>query len=78
MAIVLANNQEATVTGGAYAFKVDGALDLQWNINGEGFTTIDDGGFTASGTGVVDLPACDIKSINATTFSITLSKVIMK
>ena len=76
MSITLtANNDAEILSGGDYSFKVDGALDLQWQFGTEGFSTIDDGSFSAAGTGVLSLPQCTLKVINASTNSITLSNV---
>ena len=70
-----ANNDTQLISGGDYSFKVDGALDLQWQLDTEGFTTIDDGSFSGAGTGVLSLPECTLKVINASTNEIVLSRV---
>ena len=70
-----ADNDTQIFSGGDYSFKVDGALDVQWQMDSEGFSTIDDGSFTAAGTGVMSLPQCTLKVINASTNAITLSRV---
>ena len=75
MTIKLANNEEGKAEGGRYSFKVTGALDLQMQIATEGFTTLTDGGFTTAADGIIELPVCTLKAINATTESILLKPV---
>jgi len=75
MATLTANKNTTEITGGEYAFKVTGALDLQWELSGEGFDTVDDGVFSDAGSGVIDLPKCTIKIINASTNSFIINKV---
>ena len=61
----LQNNETLVVKGGNYAVKVSGPLELQWQLDDEGFATIPDGDFSAATSVIVDLPQCTIKSINA-------------
>ena len=73
--ITLVNDQVTRVGPGKYSLKVSGALDIQWQLVAEGFTTIPDGGFTAE-TGVsIDLPACDFKVANAGANTVTMSLI---
>ena len=61
----LANNAELKISGGDYALKVGGAMDLQWQLEDEGFSTVTDGVFTVASDVIVELPACTVKIINA-------------
>ena len=75
MATLTANKDSTPITGGEYAFKVTGALDLQWQLSDEGFATVEDGVFTVSGSGIIDLPKCTIKIINMSTNEFIIDKV---
>ena len=70
----LANNEEAAISQGVYAFEVTGALDLQMKLNST-FTTIKDASFSGADSDLIELPATVLKVINGSTFSITLKKV---
>ena len=71
----LKDNEETEIRNGRYAFKTTGALDLQWSINNEPFSTVTDGSFSSASDGVIDLPWCMVKAVNATTETITLKPV---
>jgi hypothetical protein len=62
--MILANNATTRVSPGKYALRVSGALDLQWQLESEGFNTITDGSFSAASDVTVELPICEIKVIN--------------
>jgi len=72
---ILANNEQGTISAGKYAAKISGALDLQWDINGLGFSTLTDGGFTGASDVIIDLPTCNIKVINGGANTVTLKLV---
>jgi len=71
----LLNNQSIKVSGGKYALKVGGALDLQWQVKTEGFSTITDGSFSAASDVIIDLPACEVKVINGSTNELEINPV---
>ena len=70
----LANNESANFKGGEYVFKTTGALDLQMQINDEGFDTVTDGSFSAVTDGAITLPICLLKVINASSNTITIKQ----
>lgn len=61
---VLANNEETEVNAGLYIFKATGALDVQVQLDEEGFNNITDGSFTGVTTGTIRLSG-EIKVVNA-------------
>ena len=70
----LANNDEKGFTAGFYVFKTTGALDLQWKIGDEDFSTITNGSYSAAADGTLDLPICLLKVINAGSETITIKR----
>ena len=74
----ITNNEEVRIQSGRYAAKITGALDLQWDIGGTGFTTIDDGSFAAASSKIIELPMCYLKVINAGSNKIVLRQIIDK
>ena len=64
----------ATVTGGDYTFKTTGALDIQIQIDAEGFSTIEGGSYSGVSDGVMTLPACQVKIINMGANSLVLAR----
>ena len=73
----LTNNQQTRMGAGSYAYKVTGALELQIQLDGEGFSTITDGAFTAAGDGIVEFAPCDVKVINAGANTFTYKLISM-
>ena len=73
----LKNNQETgIIKGGTYIFKTDGALDIQMQIDNEGFATVTDGVIAGVTTGAeIDLPVCTLKVANGSTNSLTFARV---
>ena len=71
----LQNNETLVLKGGNYAVKASGALDLQWQLDAEGFVTIPDGSFAGETSVIVDLPQCTIKIINASTNTLLLREI---
>lgn len=73
----LTNNQEREIqNGGTYVFKTSAALDIQMQIENEGFATIPDGVIAGATTGqVIDLPICKIKVVNAGAGILSISRV---
>jgi|GEM_PF-2255280 len=63
----LQNNEFETVRRGRYALKVTGAMEFQWRIRGEEFTTLEAGTFSGATDVQISLPDCDVKIINAGT-----------
>jgi hypothetical protein len=70
----LANNDIEPIGPGVFAYEVTGALELQWNIS-SAFVTLTDGTFTGAGDGILELPSCRLKVINAGSDTITLKQV---
>ena len=71
----LENNESIVVAKGKYAFKVTGALDLQWQVSDEGFNTLADGVISEATDFILSLPQCAIKVINAGANSLIFSAV---
>ena len=73
----LKNDQSADIIkGGTYIFKTDGALDIQMQIDSEGFATVPDGAIVGVTTGTeIDLPVCTLKVANGSTNSLTFARV---
>ena len=71
----LENNESIVVAKGKYAFKVSGALDLQWQVSDEGFNTLADGVISEATDFILSLPQCAIKVINAGANSLIFSAV---
>ena len=70
----LGNNDTQGFDAGIYIFKTTGALDLQWQLEAEGFSTVTNGSYSAAADGTLELPVCELKVINATTETITIKK----
>ena len=73
MSITLANNEQASFASGQYIYKADGALDIQLQLYAEGFATVEGGGLTTAGNGVIVIDG-DIKVINAGANTLTLKR----
>ena len=54
----LTNNQTLPVIAGDYVVKATGALDVQYQMDDEAFTTITGASFTTAGEGLITLPVC--------------------
>ena len=64
------------VKGGDYIFKPSGALDVQVQLDGEGFDTIPSGSLTVADSGiVVRLSPCDLQITNAGAETMTIARV---
>ena len=64
------------IKGGDYIFKPSGALDVQVEIDGEGFDTIPDGSLTAADSGiVVRLSPCQLQITNAGAETLVIKRV---
>lgn len=65
------------VKGGDYIFKPSGALDVQQELNGEGFDTLPNGSLTAADSGVVVRLAYNSKLMitNAGAETLVISRV---
>ena len=73
---ILKNDEiKKDVGAGVYAFKATGALDVQFQLADEGFSTITDASFSGASDGVIELPSCQVKVINATTESFIFNKI---
>ena len=70
----LADTDIKNFGAGEYVFKTTGALDLQWQIGDEPFSTITNGSYSAAADGTLSLPICRLKVINGTTETITIKK----
>ena len=57
----LVNDQFTRIAPGTYALKVSGALTLQWDLDGTGFSDFTGSAFTAAGDVIIELPDCLIK-----------------
>ena len=61
----LLNNETLPVIAGDYVVKASGALDVQYQMGDEAFTTITGASFSTAGEGLVTLPICILKCANA-------------
>ncbi len=76
MATLTNDRTQDIIKGGTYVFKTSGSLDIQIQIDTEGFATIPDGVISGATTGqVLELPVCTLKVINAGTETLTYSRV---
>ena len=76
MATLANDRTQDIIKGGKYVFKTSGALDIQMQIDNEGFATIPDGVIAGATTGqVIDLPSCTLKVVNGSTFALTFARV---
>jgi hypothetical protein len=73
MATLNTATDTARLTGGDYTFKTTGALDIQMQIDSEGFATIE-GGVYAASDGVMTLPDCQVKIVNMGANSLVLAR----
>ena len=71
----LTNNQTKSVIAGDYAVKATGALDVQYQMDDEAFTTIAGASFTTAGDGLITLPVCIVKCANAGANTLRIKKV---
>jgi len=73
---ILINDVPLRIVGGDYIFKPSGALDVQIQIDSEGFDTIPSGSLTAADSGiVVTLSPCELKITNAGSETLTFERV---
>jgi hypothetical protein len=70
----LLNNETLPVIAGDYVVKASGALDIQFQMQDEAFTTITGASFSVAGDGVVELPICIIKCANAGANNLIIKK----
>jgi hypothetical protein len=61
----LLNNETAKLIAGDYVIKASGALDVQYQMGDEAFTTIVGNSYTTAGEALVTLPICTLKCANA-------------
>ena len=71
----LTNNQTLSVIAGDYVVKATGALDVQYQMDDEAFTTITGASFTTAGEGLITLPVCIVKCANAGANTLRIKKV---
>jgi len=62
------------LNNGTFVYKASGALDIQIQINDEGYDTVTDGVIGAAGTGIIKLPDCDIQITNAGAETLIISR----
>jgi hypothetical protein len=71
----LLNNETLPVIAGDYVVKASGALDVQYQMDDEAFTTITGASFSTAGDGLVTLPICILKCANAGANTLRFKKV---
>ena len=71
----LTNNQTLSVIAGDYVVKATGALDVQYQMDDEAFTTITGASFATAGEGLITLPVCIVKCANAGANTLRIKKV---
>ena len=71
----LLNNGTLPVIAGDYVVKASGALDVQYQMDDEAFTTITGASFTTGGEGLITLPVCIVKCANAGANVLRIKKV---
>tara|TARA_R110000782_G_C14564832_1_gene386611 strand:- start:16 stop:240 length:225 start_codon:yes stop_codon:yes gene_type:complete len=71
----LINNETTSITAGDYVVKATGALNVQYQMDDEGFTTIAGASFTTAGEGLITLPICIVKCANAGSNILRIKKV---
>jgi hypothetical protein len=71
----LENNETKSIIAGDYVLKASGALDAQYQMGDEAFTTIAGASFTTAGEGLVTLPICILKCANAGASTLRFKKV---
>jgi hypothetical protein len=71
----LTNNETLSVIAGDYVIKATGALDVQYQMDDEAFTTITGASFTTAGEGLITLPVCIVKCANAGANTLRIKKV---
>ena len=71
----LTNNETLPVIAGDYVVKATGALDVQYQMDDEAFTTITGASFTTAGDGLITLPVCIVKCANAGANTLRIKKV---
>ena len=71
----LTNNETLSVIAGDYVVKATGALDVQYQMDDEAFTTITGASFTTAGEGLITLPVCIVKCANAGANTLRIKKV---
>jgi len=77
MSITLKNNQEhKDFKGGVYIYKTSGALDIQQQLDKEGFATVTDGVIAGAESGIIELALdSDVKVANGGANTLILSHV---
>ncbi len=71
----LLNNETKGIIAGDYVLKASGALDVQYQMGDEAFTTITGASFATAGEGLVTLPICILKCANAGANTLRFKKV---
>ncbi len=74
----LLDSTPVRISGGRYAFKTDvtsGTVDLQWSLDGVGFTTVTDGQFTSDADGIVDFPSVYIQAVISGTATFNIGRL---
>ena len=71
----LLNDENVVLAKGSYAFKADGALEIQSQFGDEVFSTMTDGVVTEASDFILKLPACALKVVNAGANSLIISEV---
>jgi len=76
MATLINDTPIKIVKGGDYIFKPSGGLDVQIQLDSEGFDTIPSGSLTAADSGIiVRLSPCQLQITNAGSETLTIERV---
>tara|TARA_R110000787_G_scaffold86785_1_gene184954 strand:+ start:30 stop:254 length:225 start_codon:yes stop_codon:yes gene_type:complete len=70
----LLNNETLPVIAGDYVVKTNGPLDVQYQIEDEGFSTITGASFSVATDVYIKLPICIVKCANAGANTLRIKK----